>query len=280
MGAGRVLLPLLAVALLGAADPALDARSAVADALYLESGMGDQRGAIVLYQRVLDAPQGVPRETLAEACFRLGLAHERLDEPGLAEQAYEKLLVEHSGTSWSDDAQLRLRSLDEDRKQVQTLPVRFDFEDGLGGLYHARNRVPKGRIVHEQDGGQGVVAWRTYVIGGEDDIAAVGFHPSLTVQGEVGLRARARVFATHLAFFLVDQSGRRFGTTSRVLRPEDGWVTLELAPSDFVNRAGGTDGDVYSARAGIPFLMIQDVTGFSSTDRGENVILIDDLSVR
>jgi hypothetical protein len=52
-----------------------------------------------------------------------------------------------------------------------------------------------------------------------------------------------------------------------------------VTAADFTNRGAGAGG-AYEPQAGIRYLMIQDATGSNSTDRGENVILVDNLSVR
>ena len=214
-----LLLPSLALAAPDA-DRAQGARNTLADALFLESGMGDYEGALDRYQQVLDAPEGLASGILAEACMRLGMAHERLDQPDAAEAAYEKVLREHPNTSWAQDAQHRLRSLDEDRKQVQALPVAWDFEDDLGGLFHARNRAQKGRLAQERSADglhpRGVASWRSYVTGGEDDLVVVGFNPDLTVRGHISLQVKALNFPAHLVFVLVQGGGGRFSSAATV----------------------------------------------------------------
>ena len=262
---------------------ALDWRAEMADALYLESGMGDLRAALRAYSK-LSVTEGVPREIAAEATLRMGLAREALDEPQDAEAAYRDLLERFPATIWAADARARLQSLEEARKTVHELPVRYTFDAGVGGLFHAPSRSTKGRLSHEQvdrEGElEGVVAWETYVIGGEDDLIVVGFDPALTVHGDVELSVHARSFPVHLSFFLVDKAGTRYGTTTRVVRPEQGWKHLVVNADDFSDRSAGASGGAYAARDGISYLMIQDATGYSSTDRGENLILIDNLSVR
>lgn len=271
-----------ALLLLGA-DTTLDARARMADAVYLESGTGDLRGALRAYSQ-LSLTQGVPADIAAEATLRLGLAREALGEAGEAEEAYRDLLERFPSTLWATEARSRLQSLEEERKVVRSLPIRFDFDSDVAGLFHAPSRSTKGRLTHEQvdrEGGlEGVVAWETYVIGGEDDLIVVGFDPSLRVQGDVELSVHARSFPVHLSFFLIDQAGTRYGTTTRVVRPEQGWKHLVVSASDFSDRSAGATGGGYEPHAGITYLMIQDATGYSSTDRGENVILIDNLSVR
>lgn len=284
----RLALAALALLLLGAGGDGepldrVEARARIADGLYLESGMGDYRGSLQVYQELVLA-EGVPDGVAAEAMLRMGLAREALDEPQEAEAAYRTLLDEYPSTHRAVEARSRLQSLEEDRKVVRTLPVTFDFDIGVGGLFHARSRSTKGRLTHEkvERGGKldGIVAWETYVIGGEDDIVVLGFEDDLRLTGDIALRVHARTFPAHLSFFLVDRDGRRFGTTTRVVRPEEGWRTLSLSASDFQDRSAGSTGGAYRPRAGMAYLMIQDATGHSSTDRGENLILIDDLAVQ
>lgn len=262
----------------------VEARAQMAEALYLESGLGDYEAARDVYKSLVDRSAELDEGTAAEACMRLGLAHERLEDVAEAEAAYEEVLRKYPNTGWSTDASQRLRSLDEDRKQVQQLPVAWDFEQDLGGLFHARNRAQKGRLTWElsSDGphAPGIAVWQTYVTGGEDDLAVVGFDEALTVQGQVSLQIRTRNFPAHLVFFLVDTEGGRYSSATTVVRPEQGWRTVALGPSDFVDRSRGPQERVFQAQTGITYLMVQDVTGYSSTDRGENVLQLDDLAIR
>jgi len=277
----RALLVLSALLLLGA--DSLDARARMADAIYLESGMGDLQGAMRAYQQ-LSLGDSIPADLAAEATLRLGLAREALGEATAAEDSYRDLLGRFPSTLWATEARSRLQSLEEERKVVRELPVGFRFDADVAGLFHAPSRSTKGRLTHElvdrEAGSEGVVAWETYVIGGEDDLIVVGFDPTLRIEGEVELSVLARSFPVHLTFFLIDEAGTRYGTTTRVVRPEQGWKHLVVAASDFGDRSAGSSGTAYAPRAGITYLMIQDATGYSSTDRGENVILLDNLHVR
>ncbi len=271
------------------ADPPLtplEARGLVAEALLLESGAGDYRGACDTYRELLARSDGLPDILVSEALLRLGLAHETLaggpealilEEADRAEAAFQELLDRFPTTRWADDARYRLRSLEEHRKIVPQLPAKFSFDADVGGLYHARSRRHKGRLGHELADGEGVAAWRSYVIGGEDDLLMVRFAQKEPRPLSVKLRVSARNFPAHLTFFLVDVEGVNHATKPRNIRPEDGWTTLTFAPGDFSSLA--VDRDAQLGDRPIRYLMIQDVTGHSSTDRGENVVLFDDLEV-
>ena len=266
------------------ASPEIHARALMADALFLESGMGDFRGALRLYREIVETTASTPTGLIAEAWLRMGLAHEALGEVEQAESAYQSLLAAHATVAWASDARSRLQSLDEDRRMVRSLPVAFAFDEDVGGLFHARSRPNKGRIDHEtvEVGGQqeGLVSWRTYVTSGEDDLLVLGFDRGLLVHGDIGVRVRAVQFPVHLSFILVDREGTRFVSLTFIVRPEEGWQQLALEALDFQDRSEGSGGASYRPRTGLGFLMIQDVTGHNSTDRGENLILLDDLAVR
>lgn len=255
-------------------------RDLIADGLYLETGMGDYAGAADLYQQVA-ADADAPEHLRAEATLRLGLAREALGQEAEAEAAYRELVDRAPTSRWVEDARSRLQGFEEDRKRVRALPVRYTFDADTGGLFHARTRSHKGSLEHEvledSAGRHAVASWRTYVVAREDDLTQVGFAPDVEVEGRLSLRLRAVSFPAHLIFFLVDADGRRFGTTTQVVRPEDGWRLLSFGPSDFRDRSGGAE-TRYQSEA-ITNLWIQDVTGYSSTDRGENIIWIDDLSL-
>jgi len=275
------------VALLGAicllsAGPAIgqqapSPRDVIADGLYLESGMGDYAAAADRYSQVAD-DTSAPGHLRAEAMLRIGLARERLGEVAPAETAYRRLLEELPGTRWAEDARSRMQSIEEDRKRVRVLPVAYTFAFDTGGVFHARTRSHKGSIAHEvledESGRHEVASWRTYVVAREDDLTQVGFE-NVVVQGRLQITLRAVTFPAHLIFFLVDADGRRFGTGTQVVRPEEGWRTLSFSAADFTDRASE---QTYRAEA-ITNLWMQDVTGYSSTDRGENIIWIDALTL-
>ena len=256
-------------------------RDLIADGLYLESGMGDYAGAAARYRELTERTD-VADHLLAEAWFRLGRAEERLGNVEPAEVAYQHILDSMAASRWAEDARSRLQSIEEDRKRVRGLPVKFQFTDDTGGLFHARTHSHKGTLAHEvledHEGSHRVASWRTYVAAREDDLTQVGFAPGVVVRGDLALELRAVNFPAHLVFFLVDEEGRRFGTATQVVRPEDGWKRLEFSARDFRDRASGSE-DPYSPEA-ITNLWIQDVTGYASTDRGENIIWIDELDLR
>ena len=263
------------------ARPGEEPRDIIADGLYLESGMGDYAAAAARY-RELTQRDGVAEHLLAEAWFRLGRAEERLGKIADAELAYQHILGEMGVSRWAEDARSRLQSIEEDRKRVRGLPVRYLFTEDTGGLFHARTHSHKGSLSHEvlEDhvGRHEVASWRTYVAAREDDLAQVGFAADVTVRGDLAVVVRAVNFPAHLVFFLVDAEGRRFGTATQVVRPEDGWKRLEFEPGDFRDRASGSE-DPYAAEP-ITNLWIQDVTGYASTDRGENILWLDELDLR
>lgn len=274
LGAVLLLVPLSAVA----EEPVPSPRDVLADGLYLESGMGDYAGASKRYESIL-AREDVPDHLRAEALVRVGLARERLGEVEAAESAYRLLLKDLSSSRWAEDARSRIQSIEEDRKRVRALPVAYTFTTDTGGLFHARTRSHKGSLSHEvlddETGRHEVASWRTYVVAREDDLTQVGFGDDVVVHGRLTLTLRAVSFPAHLVFFLVDADGRRFGTATQVVRPEEGWRTLRFAASDFRDRAsGGEEGYIGKP---ITNLWIQDVTGYSSTDRGENIIWLDEL---
>lgn len=264
----------------------LEARGLVAEALLLESGAGDYRRACDTYRALLARSDGLPDILVSEALLRLGLAHETLaggpealvlEEADRAESAFQELLERFPTTRWADDARYRLRSLEEHRKIVPALPTRFSFDADVGGLFHARSRRHKGRLGQETNDGEGVAAWRSYVIGGEDDLLMVRFAQKESRPLSVRVRVSARNFPAHLTFFLVDVDGVNHATQVRNVRPEDGWVTLSFKPEDFSSL--GADRSTKVGARPIRYLMIQDVTGHSSTDRGENIVLFDDLEI-
>ncbi len=278
----RATLPALLLALITAA-PALGApgtlelRARLADALYLESGMGDVRSALAVYQEIATAEQA-PADLAGEALYRQALAHAALGEPQEAEATWLRLMDLYPAHDRAADALLRLDRLEQERRRVGSLPLRFAFDRDLEGLFHARALGHRGQLEHRlldgDDGLQGVAAWRTWVTGEEDDRVTVGLAPELVFQGEITVEVRVETFPAHLALAVVDLDGRDFVTAPAVVQPGEGSVRLSWSASDL------RQGDDSWRPGAAARLELRDATGRRSTDRGENVILLDELVAR
>ena len=264
--------------LLAAPVDRLEARARLADALYLESGMGDYRGALAVYDE-LARSDGIPGDLAAEALLRQGLAHELLGEIEPAEAAWLRLLELHPSSSRAADALLRLDRLERTRQQITSLPVDLSFARDLGGLLHARSARDRGQLdqglVDVRGALDGIAAWRRWVAAGETDHVALGFADGLDLQGRVQLEVLTENFPVHLLFRIIDRAGRAHDSETLVVTPDQGWVEVTLGSSDF------TSGPYpWTPSAGLGRFEIHDITGRRSTDRGESQILLDDLSVR
>lgn len=273
-----ILLLVGAPALHAAPADRLEIRALLADALYLESGMGDLRGSLAIYQDIARGDD-VPPDLAAEALLRQGLAHEALGEPDQAEAAWLRLMELHPGGSRAGDARFHLDRLEQEHKRIRSLPARLGFDRDVGSLFHGGSRSDRGQLdqeLLEVDGVlDGVAAWRTWVVGGEEDLVAVGFDAGLRLQGEVELEVRSSGFPAHLVVELVDAAGRSYSSTTFVVTPDQGWVRIQLTAEDL------RDGDrTWSPGDGAAHLEIHDITGRRSTDRGENLVLLDDLVAR
>lgn len=268
---------LLLAATASAAPPdRLETRARLADALYLESGMGDLRGALVIYQDI-SRMQGVAGDLTAEALLRQGLAHAALGEPQEAETAWLRLMELHPSSSRAGDARLHLDRLERERSRITSLPAVLGFDRDLGGLLHARSLSDRGQLeqlLTELDGElEGVAAWRTWVAAGQEDVVSVGFATGLTLQGDIELEIRTGSFPAHLVIELVDEDERSFASLPIVVTPEQGPLRIELSAGTLRDR-----GETWTPGAAAARLEIHDVTGRRSTDRGENLILLDDLA--
>ncbi|MEE2829294.1 MAG: hypothetical protein VX498_08910 [Myxococcota bacterium] len=262
----------------------LEAHKLIADALYLESGMGEYERAAAIYSEVLKNSGALGPEVQAEAAHRRAMAFEALGRAEEAERAYLLLLDRFDSTSWSVEARSRLQALQQARKTVRSLPIDYDFEAGLAGLFHSPTRSTKGRLEQQSapagSAGGGVAVWRTRVVASEDDLLLLAFDGRLKVRGEVSLRVRSERFPAHLSFVLEDEAGQRFASKSLRVRPQDGWTELTIRAPQFRSAGEEERRGAYRARDGMAYLIIRDLTGFSSTDRGENRLLLDDLKVR
>ncbi|MCK6526339.1 hypothetical protein L6R50_01840 [Myxococcota bacterium] len=268
-------------------DPGDDlrARELLGDGLYLESGMGDYRGAVERYRQAA-ALSDVDPGTRGEVLFRLGHALERLGERAEAGAAFQGVLDLPTGRSrWSEPARVRLTRIRESEGAVRDLPAALDFERDGGGWQHSSHYAAKGTVQRVEDAaiartGSGVLEWRTTVVAREDDLIYLPLDTEPQAPRRVSFAVRTTAFTARLFLFAVLADGSRYSSPGFVVSPADGWIHRDLhLASDFRPIAGQVSGTPLDPSR-IKFLMLQDATGYFSTDRGENRILLDDFLVR
>ncbi len=265
-------------------DPHETARHLLGDGLFLESGMGDYSASIAQYRKALNLP-GLDPARRAELLYRIAQAEEKQGSPQAA-AAYRAVVEQHPDQPlWSDPAQARLAKLTEVMETIRVLPVSFDFEEGARGWRHSAHYAGKGDIQHARGperarSGNGALLWQTTVAAREDDLIYLALEPGAISPREVKLAVKVEAFPARLFLFAVEADGARYSSPAISVAPDDGWVGLVFSmPGDF-RTIGGQGGGGALDTSRIKFLMLQDATGFFSTDRGQNRILLDDFALR
>jgi len=259
------------------------ARTLIGEGLYLESGMGEYREATDRYRQAAALP-GVGPAVRAEVLFHLGEARERLGDLRAAADAYRGAAESRVPRSpWVEPARARLGRLLEAEASIRLLPALLDFERDLGGWQHSSHYAGKGTVQLAADprpdrDGAKVLEWRTSVASREDDLIYLPLSPGDAVLRDVRFQIRTTAFPARLFLFVVHADGSRFSSPGFVVSPDSGWTWQSFqVPGDFRPIAGPARGPDPGR---VKFLMLQDATGYFSTDRGENRILLDDFTLR
>jgi hypothetical protein len=271
----------VAAAQSGDGDAWQQARTLIAEGMYLESGLGDFAGAAELYRTGL-AIDGLPAELEAELMFRLGEGSERLGDLEGASEAFQQLLDDHgSQEPWGGLAHGRILRLAEHSRRIFELPVAHDFAADTEGWLHTGGYQRQGQIEWTGDvghSGGGALVWNSPVIGQDLDQVYLVFSTPSPWVAHVELWLRAVDFPAHLILLMVEEEGTRFASGRYVVEPGDGWIRIRSELDDFY-LFPGEDVTRHPDPRRIEFLILQDATSTYSTDRGMNRILIDDVSV-
>lgn len=258
-----------------------DPDALLAEALYLESGMGDYRGALAIYRDLAEMDDLLPG-LAADVLLRAALAHEAIGELAEAEAPLLRLSEAFPDTPQAEVARHRLEARARAEARAASLPANLTFDTDTGGLRKGPGASGRGRIEHEliDDGSglAGVAAWRTRVVAGKDDAVVLGLDPALPFQGDVRFRVRAGRFPAFLEPRLLLPDGTTFAAEVWEVGPEQGWVVIELSSADF--RSAGVVPVPFRQGTGVEGIEIRDTTGLRSTDEGDNPIFLDDLIVR
>lgn len=264
------------LALLGAAaSPAWADESARAwetlhDGRLIEVADGTPEVAVRYYQDLL-ADMGPDASLRGPVSYALGRARLALDDPDGAVQA---LRVAEEDPATREDARALLLQVELRRREVAALPVTWTFDAGPGGLVHGGDGS-RGETALRRVGENVLLAWETVVRHGETDQLVARFASGVEMR-EVRFRVRASAFPAVLRVAASDGRGGRFAAPAFPV-PVDRWaeVAVRAAEMRAVDPAPGT-----GSPAGVRSLLLEDVTGLASSDRGANTFLIDDVEIR
>jgi tetratricopeptide (TPR) repeat protein len=124
-----------ALAMVAAPQPGADAARQLEAAIYREVVLGDLKGAIEGYRRVLGIEHG-GRAVAARALFQIGQCEEKLGNRAAAEDAYQRVADKYGDQEQAAEARAMLAEW----KEAVAGPRNLNFEDGTPG------KVPPGWI--------------------------------------------------------------------------------------------------------------------------------------
>lgn len=255
-----------------------EARAAIAEGMYLESGLGDFSGACKAYERGL-ALEGLEPEIEAELLIRLAAGREMLGDLDTASEILERLLARHATVKpWAELADLRLLRLAEHGLRIPALPLVMGFDAGTEAWLYAGGHASPGSLAWADELGHespGVMVWQSQVLTQARSDVYLCFSSPSPVLNRVDLWVMAVDFPAHLILFLVEEGGSRFASGHYVIEPSAGWVNIRSDIDDFF-LFPGEDVTRHPDPRKVEFLILEDATATYSTDRGMNRIIVDD----
>ena len=262
----------------GDAAPEVEAWEQLYDGRLWDAAWGDPTAAVVSYS---EARNRLSEDDPLTGEVRYWMALARFEEGDLA-AAREEIEAALTVGDLRTRARALLGRLDAEDNRVRALPYVQDFATSTAPWVRAWTLGSREdlRLETVDDAGtpQRVASWHTVVRQGEDDFLFIPMGDQAKGPQRVELRMRARAFPAHVRFVLEDHDGQQWSGQIHII-PNDRFIEVQLPLSEFV-----LVGDPRSGRRPVPTnirsLMLVDVTGFRSSDRGENWVLIDRLEVR
>jgi hypothetical protein len=255
------------------------ARAAIAEGMFMESGLGDFSGACKAYERGL-AVEGLEPELEAELLIRLAAGREMLGDLDTASEILEQLLARHATVQpWAELAHLRLLRLAEHGRRIPALPLVMGFDAGTEAWLHAGRHGSRGSLAWADELGHespGVMVWQSQVLTQARSDVYLCFSSPSPVLNRVELWVTAVDFPAHLILFLVEEGGSRFASGHYVIEPSAGWVHIRSDLDDFF-LFPGEDVTRHPDPRKVEFLILEDATATYSTDRGMNRVIVDDV---
>ena len=167
-----------------------------------------------------------------------------------------------------EEAQLR-------RNSIRSLPQTWSFDTGMFPGVRRASSGARGSLGVKRVGESVVLSWATSVRPGEPDYLALRLAPDLALR-ELRLRVRPVEFPAVVRVVAIDVDGERWLSEDHWLGNED-WSDVVVATQLLkpeANLAGAP------RIRGVAEVRIEDVSGERSPVRGDNTLLLDDVSVR
>ena len=255
--------------------PAQDLRAwqGMYEGLLKEAAEGDATGAQEWYGGLL---AGLPKEdpSSGELHYWLGRAYYL---EGDADQARRELRKAEEDATAAPHALALQGQIDAQELRIRRLPVSHDFRLGTAHWLHSWQHGDKGSIEARAlpPEGEPAMAWSTTVTDREDDQIVVYFDDPRPAPTMVRMSLRSANFPAYVLPSLHDDRGRRYAPDEPIAIPTDRWVPVELNVSEFLPREGYQHLKAHDLEA----LVLQDVTAFYSSDRGANVLFVDEVHI-
>ena len=230
--------------------------------------------AIAVYEALLaQLPQENPQR--GDVLYWLGRARWSAGDLAGAKQSLESARGYRSSRP---RARILLGRLAAEEQSIRSVPYRHDFRLDTGPWVRGWERGRADDLtVHDGPGGR-VARWVTEVQEGEDDFLIFGLNVDGAKISQFSMRIWAENLATHVRILVEDDDGRRWTAPVNVIKP-GAWQDVVIPLSDFVRAdAPAATGSPDSRE--LRWFIFRDVTAFHSAARGENAIMIDDLTVR
>lgn len=256
------------VGLAAAADA--EAWAAWLDARLVEAADGAPEVAVRFYEEILGelGPDDPLRPAVACSLGRARLV------TGNVDGAVAALKLAVGDPAVGPAAGVLLTLIEQERRQLQALPVVIDFRTDSGPFVRGWQGRTEGELGVAPVEGNPALAWPTLVSGGDTDELIVGIGPEARAR-EVRFRVRADSFPAVLRLAASDGAGGRwYGPTLTV--PTDRWVEVQADIRDFRPARGAAGGAPGAVRS----VLIEELTGVVSSDRGASTLWIDDVELR
>lgn len=261
---------LLWIALATAGDLARD-WGTLYDARLVEIVDGTPEVAVELYRELLtDRPQTDP--LYASTALWLGRALLNLGELAAAEAA---LGISATVPAHRDEAVRLIEETQLRNSAIVSLPQTWGFETGTFPAVRRAADGTRGALGVRRVGESVVLSWATSIRPGEPDYLALRLSDGLVVR-ELRARVRPVEFPAVIRVVALDGEGRRWVSDDHWLGNED-WSDIVVATQVLKPELGSAG---LGRMRSVAELRIEDVSGERSPVRGDNTLLLDDVSVR
>jgi hypothetical protein len=251
-----------------------EAWASLHDGLLNQSMDRDPFAAIDSYEALLSGiPEGDPMR--GDLLYWLGRA--RLAS-GDAAGAMETLGA--AKEVWSSRAQARalLGRLMAQKNAVRTLPHNQDFEKHTGPWVRGWERGTDADLKNEGAVSAKAAAWHIEVRDGQTDFLTFALDTDGAAVQSISMQLQATEFPVVVEFHLMDADGGRW-RAPMIHVPIGVWTPVDLPIARFVDE---DEGVVAGPNKGeqLRWVRLREVTAMHLEDRGENTLLMDNLSVK